>query len=237
MTLYGVVPFSAKGLIENHHYFNISYEYDIKNWLELCQKEAVEFPMLREVIKQYIYLIKKLTNQTINNNMSKDIVERMEKEIHASFDVANNLFELKKKIFYDFVQTLKETKEFDIKDTDHSDYYGLDIRSTNFKNVIRMLFGKKKDINKELCNSVSCGYQINDFEIDDFEITESRKQKYISVGFEVNSAWVYKWINYGNWGNSPEIWEEVAKGKEGKVYQEIITVIKEIIDIEQNGSN
>lgn len=219
-----------KGLKNIHHclYYPISFEIHIRVWIEKCLEKTYSLPIIRETLVQYLHLIKKLTNQTTNDNMSKEIVERMEKEIQASFEVANNLFELKKKIYYDFVQTLKETKEFDIRDTDHSDYYGVDIHSTGFENVIRMLFGKKKDMNKELCNSVSCGYQINDF-----EITESRKQKYNSMGFEVNSAWVYKWINSGNWGNSPEIWKEVAKGKKGKVYEEIISVINEIIEIEK----
>jgi hypothetical protein len=224
LTLYGDAPTSHGELNENIHYFNISYEEDIKEWLELCLKEAVEYPMLREVIKQYIYLIKKLTNQSTNNKMSKDLVERMEKEIQASFEVANNLSELKKKIFFDFIQTLKETKEYNVEDTNHSDYYGVDIRCIGFENRIRMLFGKRKD--KDYCNSVSCGYQID-------KISELLLEKYKLKGFEVNSTWVYKWINTGNWGNSPDIWEDVAKGKNGKIYDEIISVINEIIEIEK----
>jgi muramidase (phage lysozyme) len=214
-----------------HHclYYPISFEIHIRDWIEKCLEKTHSLPIIRETLVQYLHLIKKLTNQTTNNKMSKDIVERMEKEIQASFEVANNLSELKKKLYDDFIKTLKETKEFDIKDTDHSDYYGVDIRCKDFeKNPIRLLFGKTKDMYKELCNSVSCGYQI-----DDFKITESLEQKYNSIGFEVNSAWIYKWIKSGKWSNSPEIWEEIAKGKEGKVYQEIISVIKEIIEIEK----
>ncbi len=228
LTLDGSAPSSAEGLKENSHYFNISYKEHIKEWLELCLKEAVEYPMLREVIRQYIYLIKKLTNQTINNNMSKDIVERMEKDIQASFEVANNLYELKKKLYYDLIIDLKNnSEEFQIVDTNHIDYYGVDIHCKGFGKIIRMLFGKRKD--KDFCTSVSCGYQLNNI-----EMTESQKHNYNSIGFEVNSAWVYKWINSGNWGNSPEIWEDIAKGKKGKVYEEIISVINEIIEIESN---
>jgi predicted nucleic acid-binding protein len=73
LTLFGDAPTSQGDLIENLHYFNISYKVDIKKWLEICLKEAVELPMLREVIKQYLYLIKKLTNQTTNEDMSAEI--------------------------------------------------------------------------------------------------------------------------------------------------------------------
>jgi hypothetical protein len=86
LTLDGTAPSSAEGLTENSHYFNISYKEHIKEWLELCLKEAVEYPMLREVIKQYIYLIKKLTKQTKNNEMNQEI----KKLIENDFDIATS---------------------------------------------------------------------------------------------------------------------------------------------------
>lgn len=73
LTLNGEAPTSHGNLIENVHYFTISYKDDIIQWLEICLKEAVDFPMLREVIKQYIYLIKKLTYQTTNDKMNEEI--------------------------------------------------------------------------------------------------------------------------------------------------------------------
>ncbi|QIY83248.1 PD-(D/E)XK nuclease family protein [Chryseobacterium sp. NEB161] len=55
--------------------YAISYKKHIVEWLELCKKETVNLPILRESIGQYINLIKKLTNQTTNTKMAKDIVE------------------------------------------------------------------------------------------------------------------------------------------------------------------
>ena len=55
--------------------YPISYKKHIIEWLELCKKEAVNLPILRETIGQYINLIKKLTHQTTNKEMEKDIVE------------------------------------------------------------------------------------------------------------------------------------------------------------------
>ncbi len=92
LTLFGDAPTSQGELIENMHYFNISYKDDIKNWLELCLKEAVEFPMLREVIKQYLYLVKKLTNQTKNDKMSDEIRNLINEEnVDLIYKINNEL--------------------------------------------------------------------------------------------------------------------------------------------------
>jgi hypothetical protein len=58
---------------ENELIYLISYKKHIIEWLELCRKEAVDLPILREGIGQYINLIKKLTNQTTNKEMEKDL--------------------------------------------------------------------------------------------------------------------------------------------------------------------
>jgi len=58
----------------NNLYTVISYQNDIINWLDQCRREAIETPMLREVILQYIHLLRKLTNQNTNREMSKEIV-------------------------------------------------------------------------------------------------------------------------------------------------------------------
>jgi hypothetical protein len=52
---------------------NISYHDDILAWLEKCKEKAVNHPMLRESIAQYINLIKYLTQQTINMKMEEEI--------------------------------------------------------------------------------------------------------------------------------------------------------------------
>ncbi len=53
----------------------ISYAEGIRDWLYSCQKEATNFPILRESISQYINLIKSLTNQTSYHNMNNEIVK------------------------------------------------------------------------------------------------------------------------------------------------------------------
>ncbi len=70
LTLEGVTSETA----DEVNYRPISYKEDILNWLENCKKEAVSLPILRETITQYIYLIKYLTNQTMNHKMQEEIV-------------------------------------------------------------------------------------------------------------------------------------------------------------------
>lgn len=62
-----------KELIEEEHYFTISYESNILKWLELCREKVVDKPLIREGISHYINLIKHLTNQTISKEMEKEL--------------------------------------------------------------------------------------------------------------------------------------------------------------------
>lgn len=62
-----------KELIEEEHYFTISYESEILKWLEQCREKVVDKPLIREGISHYINLIKHLTNQTISKEMKKDL--------------------------------------------------------------------------------------------------------------------------------------------------------------------
>lgn len=56
-------------------FFCISYEEDMLKWLELCKKEAVSKPLLREGIAHYINLIKHLTGQTMNSELKEELAD------------------------------------------------------------------------------------------------------------------------------------------------------------------
>lgn len=98
LTLNGSLPTSGLDLIEKQHYFNISYKEDIINWLELCVKEASDKPMLREAIKQYIYLIKKLTGQTLNKKMGEEIQDLILKNFLSAEQIVKEFEKIKYKI-------------------------------------------------------------------------------------------------------------------------------------------
>ncbi|HOY16690.1 MAG TPA: PD-(D/E)XK nuclease family protein [Haliscomenobacter sp.] len=96
---------SSKGI-----YNNISYENDIITWLEECKKDAVNVPILRETISQYINLLKKLTHQNLNKKMNQDIISRILKD-KKSLTAYKTLFDLskdlKKEIIKDITQKIR----------------------------------------------------------------------------------------------------------------------------------
>ena len=65
----------AKNNINIEEVILVCYKNKISTWIEKCHKEAIHRPMLRELLKQYSNLLKKLTNQTINNELKMDISE------------------------------------------------------------------------------------------------------------------------------------------------------------------
>lgn len=86
---------SSKGdLIEGQDYNIISYRDDIRDWLEDCLKEATDTPILRESIKQYIILIKKLTN-TMNNEEEKKLIEIMLEHYEEAEFIADNFTKIR----------------------------------------------------------------------------------------------------------------------------------------------
>ena len=53
----------------------ITYKKHIKEWLEQCLPKINGHPLIKETITQYLYLIKKLTNQTTNHEMKNELVK------------------------------------------------------------------------------------------------------------------------------------------------------------------
>jgi len=95
LTLYGTdASENSTGNKNANYYKPISYSYDILNWLKLCKKETVNFPVLRETITQYINTIKYLTGQTMNEKMENEIINTIaedEKLILAAYKI-NELY-------------------------------------------------------------------------------------------------------------------------------------------------
>ncbi len=97
LNLFGDEPSNeSKGELKIDEDFHlITYKNHIKNWLEKCHKETADQPVLRESIKQYLHLVKKLTNQTINNDMSKEIKNILLKDLKSAKEIADNFQEAK----------------------------------------------------------------------------------------------------------------------------------------------
>ncbi len=218
-----------------HHclYYPISFEIHIRDWIEKCLEKTYSLPIIRETLVQYLHLIKKLTNQSTNNQMSKDIVERMEKEIQASFEIANNISELKNKLYYIFFGILKgyanvNEMDCDEKDIKNTTEYGIYIIPNGWNSKLYQI-GVFFESNYSGLY-VGLWYGKNEEE----EKTKI-KEKFTNKDntFQTNNNWIWKNPTNCNWKDNSEIWQDVALGKNGQTYKQIIEIIEEIIRIEK----
>lgn len=109
LTLAGGDPssYSYGELLMDEHFKCYSYKTDILQWLELCRKEAVMFPVVRESITQYITLIKYLTNQTPNQIMEKELQQVLSDNLEAVFTITDNFHNTLKVIFEEYFLKIK----------------------------------------------------------------------------------------------------------------------------------
>lgn len=95
---------SAGTLLENKDYYSISYKTEIIEWLQLCIKESVNSPIVRESIKQYLILIKKITN-TMDTKFNDELQKNIFSELEAAKLIADNY----KKILEDFQDSFRKS--------------------------------------------------------------------------------------------------------------------------------
>lgn len=118
LTLFGKDPVKkSKGKLQSGiDFYCISYKETITGWLELCIKEATDHPILRETIKQYIILIKKLTGQLINDSMSKDVEALILADLESASVVYNNFVSAKNIILDKIRDGLLDSLRNELKD-------------------------------------------------------------------------------------------------------------------------
>jgi hypothetical protein len=95
LTLNGKAPSDwSTGKDENvlQNILCISYRDEIYQWLETCHKIAVNHPLLRETIKQYLNLIKILTHQTMETKEREEIIKEIAKS-ESQMKALQHLFE------------------------------------------------------------------------------------------------------------------------------------------------
>ena len=125
--------------------YPISYKTHIIEWLELCKKEAVNLPILRESIGQYINLIKKLTHQTTNKDMEAKMQELILKNIEESKIIRDNydkaVISLSNKVIDDVINMID--KKIDLSNWDIQKY---SIKSDKERGAISLKPKNHKDI-------------------------------------------------------------------------------------------
>lgn len=93
LTLTGDEPSEiSKGDLSSKTDFKcLSYSNDIIDWLEVCQMQAVSKPVIRESIRQYILLLKKLTHQLPDNEMENKIIKLISSSYLPARTLANSI--------------------------------------------------------------------------------------------------------------------------------------------------
>lgn len=91
-------------------YYKVSYKTDILNWIEACAKEAFDKPMVREVLNQYTYLLKKLTNQTTNTEMKDELKEVIKNNYTESLEIYKNFEEVRQDYVSEIFEKIKKQK-------------------------------------------------------------------------------------------------------------------------------
>jgi hypothetical protein len=133
-------------------YHCISYADHIVKWLEDCLKEATDHPILRESIKQYVILIKKLTNQLTNHKMEKEIQDLIVKNYKSARTIASNVGKVELDVTYSFLLEVKAaievelTKDWTVKVDDdlNKSYTGLRISNNTWSEAFIKLEGCSK---------------------------------------------------------------------------------------------
>lgn len=95
---------------EDIEYIRVSYRDEIIKWLEKCQEETSNFSVVRETIKQYKNLIKKLTHQNINSEMNNELITSIlkdENSLNAYSSLVKLEYDLKNQMISNIVEKLK----------------------------------------------------------------------------------------------------------------------------------
>lgn len=109
LTLDGTAASEASrgALKEEQDYISISYKSTILQWLYKCLKESAEQAILRESIRQYIILIKKLTHQLTDSKMEKEIENLIRSNYTAAKVLASNIYTIEVAATRDFLLEIK----------------------------------------------------------------------------------------------------------------------------------
>ena len=95
-------------LLNEDHVIYMSYESHIIKWLKDCLKEVGGIARIREVLLQYKELIKELTEQPINEELTMEISDILTKEHDLIPELEKSILEAKKQIQDKFFEKLKE---------------------------------------------------------------------------------------------------------------------------------
>jgi hypothetical protein len=224
---------ASDGSAKNIKYVKISYAIHILHWLESCLSIAVRQPLVREIINQYISLIKQLTNQDMSTKNSQEIVDLLIKQenIESAFKVYYNMTELRKQIIENYLyKQLAEyanEKNMEFK-YDENFVYGsssswFELRKTDWKHLGIAFYFIQSEFKGFLWT----------LEVNDRYEYSKEQQKHLSIfDNKVSESRPYGEIyhnDYMNWNS--ETFVDIVNGAFAKV---IIENIEQLLNVIEN---
>ena len=192
---------SLDGLTLDGDYKNITYQKNIKEWIEKCKKLAIDHPNMRQVLDQYLKTINKLTNQQMSNFLGKEISELLENENNwnAANSLVRGLEKYRSNLYNDAMyamdnidknlikQTLKNSKNSVLKEAGVHYHYKAYDGYDHFK------------IEIECCKNTDIAFSI----ILEWNLP---KKEFVKNLHFVN--WTWKYDNNTNWENYRKVKQE-----------------------------
>lgn len=229
LTLGGKDASSQSG--EGVDYLKVSYGQHIIAWLEECVKITEDRPMVRETINQYINHIKLLTNQSLDMEFEKNVLEIMveENNVDAVFHIAHTFNAYKEKIIEKFFQELAKEKEFYV------------IESKSLSDVTGRVFinSKENPLERNICfeftsadfKNLAYGYKRKDEEKDK---EPKGFAKFLVENDKKKSDWWFWKTKPGISFEESDI-KQIAKGnsKELPQYKECLDCIEKLVNLKK----
>lgn len=150
LTKYGHNPSeTSTGKIDNEPFWEcISYSQDIKNWLNKCLENIKNASPVAETIRQYIGLINKITNQTMEIEMSEELTELMIENFDETLAVLENGNNFDIEVYEKFKTQMSELKcEKESKTNIFTDYgeQWINFIPDNCPKDCTIVFGREKN--------------------------------------------------------------------------------------------
>lgn len=98
---------NQESLNEKIDYIRISYRFFIKEWIETCIHHSEQHPSICEILKQYLNVIKKLTNQTTNDKMSKELATYLS----LNYEEFDSIIKVKNEVYLMIIEKSKSRVE------------------------------------------------------------------------------------------------------------------------------
>ncbi|WP_051279964.1 PDDEXK-like family protein [Hellea balneolensis] len=204
LTLFGSSPSkeSAGDLDERKDFKCISYAEHVIEWLVECQNIAHDSSILRESIRQYIILVKKLTHQLSDKTMNEDLLAKIKENYPTALTIANSVeaaeLSAVKLMFNEIEKELSKNPTNDwevVYDDDLSiNYSGMYLCHTNLDNEFYIKIEGQPKIHR---SNLIVGLVLDESEKPVIELTKllhSKNGEEIKTFFYESNLW---WPCYG----------------------------------------